>query len=104
MSQVRAFGAKPIVSYHNYDGVLNTKMESILNEQIANGAAVCKIITTAKRVEDNLPVLSFVSFASIRLLVCFCMVKKEKSRSFSRPFLAYFTLPRLKVIQLLQVK
>ena len=37
--QIRAFGANPIVSYHNYDGVLNTaKMESILNEHIVNGA------------------------------------------------------------------
>jgi 3-dehydroquinate dehydratase type I len=96
--QIRASGTKPIVSYHNYDGVLNTaKMESILNEHIASGAAVCKIVTTAKRVDDNLPLLSFVSFASAKAkLVCFCMGEEGKiSRLLSPIFGAYFTFASL---------
>jgi 3-dehydroquinate dehydratase type I len=98
ISQVLGFGAKPIVSYHNYDGVLNTaKMESILNKHIAIGAAVCKIVTTAKRVDDNLPLLSFVSFASAKAkLVCFCMGEEGKiSRLLSPIFGAYFTFASL---------
>ena len=39
---------------------------NILEKEIASGASVCKIVTTAKQVEDNLPALSFVSFASER--------------------------------------
>ncbi len=98
ISQIKAVGAKPIVSYHNYDGVLNTaKMESILNQHIADGAAICKIVTTARQVEDNLPVLSFVSFASAKAkLVCFCMGEEGKiSRLLSPIFGAYFTFASL---------
>jgi len=98
ISQLKEFGAKPIVSYHKYDGVLDAfKMEKILNEHIAQGAAVCKIVTTAKQIEDNLPVLSFVSFASAKAkLICFCMGKKGKiSRLLSPVFGAYFTFASL---------
>jgi 3-dehydroquinate dehydratase type I len=98
ISQLKIFGAKPIVSYHKYDGVLDAfKMEKILNEHIAEGAAVCKIVTTAKQVEDNLPVLSFVSFASAKSkLVCFCMGEEGKiSRLLSPMFGAYFTFASL---------
>jgi 3-dehydroquinate dehydratase type I len=94
LGQVKELGAKPLVSYHNYEGGLNiSAMERILDEQIISGAAICKIIPTAKQVEDNLPVLSFVSFASTKAkLVCFCMGEEGKiSRLLSPLFGAYFT-------------
>jgi 3-dehydroquinate dehydratase type I len=91
-------GAKPIVSYHKFDGALNASaMEKVLDEEIASGASVCKIIVTAKQVEDNLPVLSFVSFASSKAkLVCFCMGEQGKiSRLLSPVFGSFFTFASL---------
>ena len=91
-------GAKPIVSYHKFDGALSVSaMEKILDEEIASGASVCKIVTTAKQIEDNLPALSFVSFASSKAkLVCFCMGEHGKiSRLLSPLFGAFFTFASL---------
>lgn len=98
VSQLKLLGAKPIVSYHKFDGTLNVSaMEKVLDEQIASGASVCKIVVTAKQVEDNLPALSFVSFASSKAkLVCFCMGEKGKiSRLLSPMFGAFFTFASL---------
>ena len=91
-------GTKPVVSYHKFDGILNVSaMEKILDEEIASGASVCKIVTSAKVVEDNLPALSFVSFASSKAkLVCFCMGEQGKvSRLLSPMFGAFFTFASL---------
>jgi 3-dehydroquinate dehydratase type I len=98
ISQLKQLGAKPIVSYHKFDGALSvSSMERVLDEEIASGASVCKIVTTAKQVEDNLPVLSFVSFASSKSqLVCFCMGENGKiSRLLSPIFGAFFTFASL---------
>jgi 3-dehydroquinate dehydratase I len=98
ITQIKALNSKPIVSYHKYDGILTASaMERILDEQISSGAAICKIVLTAKQVEDNLPVLSFVSFASTKAkLVCFCMGELGKvSRLLSPAFGAYFTFAAL---------
>jgi 3-dehydroquinate dehydratase type I len=98
ISQLKLLGAKPIVSYHKFDGALNASaMEKVLDEEIASGASVCKIIVTAKQVEDNLPVLSFVSFASSKAkLVCFCMGEQGKiSRLLSPVFGSFFTFASL---------
>ena len=98
ISKLKALGAKPIVSYHKHDGILTASaMEKILDEQIASGADICKIVLTAKQIEDNLPILSFVSFASTKAkLVCFCMGDQGKvSRLLSPLFGAYFTFASL---------
>jgi 3-dehydroquinate dehydratase type I len=98
ISQIMQLGAKTIVSYHKFDGVLSVSaMEKVLDDEIASGASVCKIVTTAKQVEDNLPALSFVSFASSKAkLVCFCMGENGKiSRLLSPLFGAYFTFASL---------
>lgn len=98
ISQLKLLGAKPIVSYHKFDGPLHvSEMEKVIDEEIANGASVCKIVTTAKQVEDNLPALSFVSFASNKAkLVCFCMGEHGKiSRLLSPMFGAFFTFASL---------
>jgi 3-dehydroquinate dehydratase type I len=96
--QLKQLGAKTIVSYHKFDGALSvTTMEDILDKELASGASICKIVTTANRVEDNLPVLSFVSFASSKAkLVCFCMGEQGKvSRFLSPMFGAFFTFASL---------
>ncbi len=98
IGQLKQMGTKPIVSYHKFDGILNVSaMEKILDEEIASGASICKIVTTAKVVEDNLPALSFVSFASSKAkLVCFCMGEQGKiSRLLSPMFGAFFTFASL---------
>lgn len=98
VGKIKDLNAKPIVSYHKFDGILNVSaMERILDEQIASGASVCKISLTAKQIEDNLPILSFVSFASTKAkLVCFCMGEYGKtSRLLSPAFGAYFTFASL---------
>ena len=98
ISQLKQLGTKTVVSYHKFDGILNaSSMEKILDEQIASGADICKIVLTAKQIEDNLPVLSFVSFASTKAkLVCFCMGEQGKtSRLLSPVFGAYFTFASL---------
>jgi 3-dehydroquinate dehydratase type I len=98
INQLKQSGAKPIVSYHKFNGALSVSaMERVLDEEIASGASICKIVTTAKQVEDNLPALSFVSFASSKAkLVCFCMGEHGKvSRLLSPLFGAFFTFASL---------
>lgn len=98
INQLKLLGAKPIVSYHKFDGTLNVSaMETVLDEEISSGASICKIVTTAKQIEDNLPLLSFVSFASSKAkLVCFCMGEQGKiSRLLSPLFGAFFTFASL---------
>ncbi len=98
IAKIKSLGTKVIVSYHKFDGILNiSSLEKILDEQIASGADICKIVLTARQVEDNLPVLSFVSFASTKAkLVCFCMGTEGKtSRLLSPVFGAFFTFASL---------
>ena len=98
ISQIKMLGAKPIVSYHKFDGALNVSaMAAILDEELASGAFVCKIVTTALQIADNLPVLSFVSLSSSKAkLVCFCMGEHGRvSRVLSPLFGAFFTFASL---------
>ncbi len=98
IEQIKELGAKPIVSYHKFDGMLNaSEMGKILEQEISIGAVVCKIVTTAKHVEDNLTALNFVSVMHSRAkIVCFCMGGIGKvSRLLSPLFGAYFTFASL---------
>jgi 3-dehydroquinate dehydratase type I len=98
IDKIKQLGVKPIASYHKYDGALGvSRMEKILDEQIASGASVCKIVTTANQIEDNLPTLNFISWASGKAkLVCFCMGEHGRiSRLLSPLFGAYFTFASL---------
>ena len=74
-----------------------SEMEKVLEQEIASGASVCKIVTTAKKIEDNLAVLNFVSAMSSKAkLVCFCMGEQGKvSRLLSPMFGAFFTFASL---------
>ncbi len=95
---IKGLGAKTLVSFHSFEGPLSVSaMERILQEEIASGASVCKIVTTARKVEDNLTVLNFLSAkASKTNLVCFCMGENGKiSRLLSPLFGAFFTFASL---------
>jgi 3-dehydroquinate dehydratase-1 len=98
IGNLREAGAKPIVSFHDFNGTpAMSQLTKVLEEEIAAGADVCKIVTTAKRVEDNLTILDFVSKASKNAkLVCFAMGELGKpSRLLSPVFGAFFTFASL---------
>ena len=98
VKEVKALGAKPIVSFHKFDGSLGiSELNSVLEKEISSGAEVCKIVPTAKRIEDNLTTLNFISTASSKAkLVCFCMGELGKvSRLLSPLFGGFFTFAAL---------
>jgi len=98
VKELKALGAKPIVSFHKFNGSLDiSELNSILKGEISSGAEVCKIVTTAKRIEDNLTTLNFTSTASSKAkLVCFCMGELGKvSRLLSPLFGGFFTFASL---------
>lgn len=98
IAKLKELNQKIVVSYHKFDGVLDvSSLGRVLDEEISIGADICKIVLTAKQIEDNLPILSFVSFASAKAkLVCFCMGKQGKlSRFLSPVFGAFFTFAAL---------
>jgi 3-dehydroquinate dehydratase type I len=98
MSKLKPLGVKLVVSYHNHESALSSReMQNVFEQQLASGADVCKIVATAKRVEDNLPVLDFVAANKGKAkLVCFCMGKEGKvSRLLSPLFGAFFTFSSL---------
>jgi 3-dehydroquinate dehydratase type I len=100
IGELKQLGAKPIVSYHKFDGALSiSEMGTILEKEISSGAVVYKMVTTAKKTEDNLSMLNFVSSMSSRLkLVCFCMGEKGKiSRLLSPLFGAFFTFASIEL-------
>jgi 3-dehydroquinate dehydratase type I len=95
---IKETGAKTIVSFHKYDGVLSASaMENVLRQEVESEANVCKIVTTAKKAEDNLIALNFVSRnVNKAKLVCFCMGEIGKvSRLLSPMFGAFFTFASL---------
>jgi len=98
VSDVHGMGVESIVSFHDFNRTPSLRrMKEILREQIASGADVCKVVTTAKSFEDNLTVLSFVSEAckSART-VCFSMGELGKiSRLLSPLFGGFFTFASL---------
>jgi 3-dehydroquinate dehydratase type I len=98
VGEVKAAGAKPIVSFHDFHGSLSLQeLNGILEREIGSGAEVCKIVTTAKQVEDNLTLLNFTSAASKKTkIVCFGMGELGKtSRLLSPVFGGFFTFASL---------
>jgi 3-dehydroquinate dehydratase type I len=98
VKELNSLGVQSIVSFHDFTGPLTIpEMASILKREISSGADVCKIVTTAKRVEDNLAMLNFASAASGKTkLVCFCMGESGKvSRLLAPLFGSFFTFASL---------
>jgi len=98
VGKLREMGAKSIVSFHDFEGTPSLqRLERVLKREIDGGADVCKIVTTAKSIRDNLTVLNLISKAcnSVRL-VCFAMGEMGKaSRVLSPLFGAFFTISSL---------
>jgi len=97
-AQAIEYGAKAIVSFHDFDGTLKlAELNDVLEREIAAGANVCKIVTTAQQVKDNLTLLNFVSAVHNRTkVVCFAMGDAGKvSRILSPLFGGFFTFASL---------
>ena len=98
VKEVKARGAKCILSFHDFNSSLSlSELNSTLKREISSGADVCKIVTTAKRMEDNLTLLQFTSAASTKTkIVCFGMGELGKvSRLLSPAFGGFFTFAAL---------
>jgi 3-dehydroquinate dehydratase type I len=98
VKELKALGAKSVVSLHKFDGSLSiSELNSIFEREISSGADVCKIVTTAERMEDNLNTLKFTSTASSKAkVVCFCMSELGKvSRLLLPLFGGFFTFASL---------
>ena len=97
-AQASEYGARAIVSFHTFTSSLElSRLNEILEREIEAGADVCKIVTTAQQVEDNLTLLNFVSAARNRTkVVCFAMGAHGKvSRLLSPLFGGFFTFASL---------
>jgi 3-dehydroquinate dehydratase type I len=91
-------GAKPIVSFHDFNKTLGlAELNHVLEREVASGADVCKIVTTAKRMEDNLTLLNFTTAACKKTdVICFAMGEAGKiSRLLSPLFGGFLTFAAL---------
>ncbi len=98
VKELKRLGAKLIVSFHDFAETPSpAELSNIIEKEIALGAGVCKIVTTATRIEDNLDLLNFTATArSKATLVCFAMGEMGKvSRLLSPFFGGYFTFASL---------
>lgn len=98
VKELKLLSVKPIVSFHDFAETPSTaELNSILEREIASGADICKIVTTAKRIEDNLALLNFASTACNKTkIVCFAMGELGRvSRLLSPLFGGFFTFASL---------
>lgn len=66
--------AKCLISYHNLTETPPlASMKELVQQQLAAGADICKVVTTAQRFEDNLAILQLISESPDTRLVCFAM-------------------------------
>jgi 3-dehydroquinate dehydratase type I len=98
INQAKMFGAKCVVSFHDQNKTPGIpELNRILEREVSSGADVCKIVTTAHRVEDNLTLLQFIQGAQVRKKpVCFAMGELGRmSRLLSPVFGSFFTFASL---------
>ena len=98
ITQVKALGARCIVSSHDQTKTpYPPDLTRILEREVSSGADVCKIVTTATKMEDNLTLLQFIQAAPVRKKpVCFAMGELGKtSRLLSPVFGSFFTFASL---------
>jgi 3-dehydroquinate dehydratase type I len=97
-TEASEYGAELIVSFHDFEGTLElAELNKVLEKEIACGADVCKIVTTAQKLDDNLPLLNFTTAACKRAnVICFAMGEVGKiSRLLSPVFGGFLTFASL---------
>ncbi|MEM2914535.1 MAG: type I 3-dehydroquinate dehydratase [Candidatus Bathyarchaeia archaeon] len=98
VKRIRDLGSKPILSFHDFKGTpSDSEMEKIMKMQLESGAEVCKIVTTANTLEDNIKCLLFTQkMSQVMNIVCFAMGSKGiLSRVLSPLFGSFFTFSSL---------
>ncbi|MBS7646456.1 MAG: type I 3-dehydroquinate dehydratase [Candidatus Bathyarchaeia archaeon] len=98
VKELHALGVKPILSFHDFEETPEiTKLQQILKNEIAVGADICKIVTMARSLQDNLTLLRFLNEEGGKAkIVCFAMGALGKpSRLLSPIFGGYFTIAAL---------
>ena len=66
--------AKCLLSYHDLKGTPSIDiMEKIIQRQLAAGADICKLVTTAQKFEDNVTVLQLMSEFRNKRVIAFAM-------------------------------
>ncbi len=98
VNDIKGLGTQVIVSFHDFSRSLSApELNSVLDREVAADADICKIVTTAKRIEDNLEILNFIAKASKKTkVVGFAMEELGKiSRLLSPTFGAAFTFAAL---------
>jgi 3-dehydroquinate dehydratase type I len=96
--KIRDSGSKPIISLHDFKGTPpDSEMEDAVNSEIKAGAAVCKLVTTAKTLNDSVRCLLFTQKTSrITDVICFAMGSQGiLSRILSPLFGGFFTFSSL---------
>jgi 3-dehydroquinate dehydratase type I len=91
-------GSKPIVSFHDFDETpSDSEMEDPVNSEIKAGAAVCKLVTTAKTLNNNIRCLLLTQkMSKVTDIVCFAMGNQGLlSRVLSPLFGGFFTFSSL---------
>ncbi|MEM3054610.1 MAG: type I 3-dehydroquinate dehydratase [Candidatus Bathyarchaeia archaeon] len=99
VTKLFAIGVKPIISFHDFEKTPdNSKLRQVLKSELAIGADVCKIVTTAQNLQDNITLLHFLNSESGKArIVCFAMGTLGKLSRFLSPiFGGYFTIASLK--------
>lgn len=99
VGEFRQMGVKPIISFHDFRETPSIEtLNHVLEDQIENKAEICKIVTTAKTMEDNLTLMVFLSQAARKVkAVCFAMGSLGKISRFLAPlFGSFFTIASLK--------
>ncbi len=94
INQAKALGARCVVSFHDQNKTpAIPELTRILEREVSSGADVCKIVTTAATIEDNLTLLQFIEQAPVRKKpVCFAMgALGRTSRLLSPMFGSFFT-------------
>jgi len=98
VEKIRSYGSKPIVSFHDFERTPSLRdMEKIIRSEMDAEAEICKLVTAACSVEDNLKCLLLVrKMSRLTKIVCFAMGRKGLiSRALSPVFGGYFTFASL---------
>ena len=76
--EMRPKGAKLIVSYHNFNRTPSLgELKKIVRKMLAKGADICKVVTKAVMVEDNLIPLRLLAESEVPM-IAFCLGKKGR--------------------------
>lgn len=98
VKELLTIGVKPIISFHDFEKTPEiAELRRILKSEIKEGADICKIVTTAQSLQDNLTLLHFIHKEGGKAkVVCFAMGTLGKpSRLLSPIFGGYFTIAAL---------